>query len=30
MSGSGKKKVNSTYDISSIKCVTSKFLEVSR
>ena len=30
MSGSGKKKNNKTYDISSVKRVTRKFLEVSR
>ena len=31
MSGSEEKKKNeNTYDISSIKCVTKKFLEVSR
>ena len=30
MSGSGKKKNNKTYDISSVKRVTRKFLGVSR
>ena len=30
MSGSEKKVNENTYDISSIKCVTKKFLDVSR
>ena len=30
MSGSEKKVNENTYDISSIKCITKKFLEVSR
>ena len=30
ISGSAKKVNENTYDISSIKCVTKKFLEVSR
>ena len=30
MSGSEKKVSENTYDISSIKCVTKKFVEVSR